>query len=130
MKFKKLFLRTNSTKLNVFGTKNIFISFSKVLRKVLMFSQYIFVYHILYVYNFRLKSCTATGDQNWKSHIGGISLKRKLWQRCFPIIFVKFLKTLFFVEHLRWLLPHTTTSSFYKCRRRLLNFQTLRFGAY
>ena len=75
MKLKKLFLRTNSTKLNVFGTKNIFISFSKVLRKVLMFSQYIFVYHILYVYNFRSKSCTATGNQNWKSDMAGISGK-------------------------------------------------------
>ena len=27
-------------------------------------------------------------------------LKKRLWHRCFPVNFVKFLKTLFFTEHL------------------------------
>ena len=31
-------------------------------------------------------------------------LKKRLWHRCFPMSFVKFLRTLFFTEHLRWLL--------------------------
>ena len=31
-------------------------------------------------------------------------LKKRLWHRCFPVNFVKFLRTLFFIEHLRWLL--------------------------
>ena len=30
-------------------------------------------------------------------------LKERLWHRCFPVNFTKFLKTLFFMEHLRWL---------------------------
>ena len=31
-------------------------------------------------------------------------LKKRLWHRCFPVNFVKFLRTSFFTEHLRWLL--------------------------
>ena len=31
-------------------------------------------------------------------------LKRRLWHRCFPVNFVKFLRTAFFIEHLWWLL--------------------------
>ena len=31
-------------------------------------------------------------------------LKKRLWHRCFPVNFAKFLRTPFFIEHLRWLL--------------------------
>ena len=31
-------------------------------------------------------------------------LKKKLWHRCPPVNFTKFLRTTFFMEHLRWLL--------------------------
>ena len=31
-------------------------------------------------------------------------LKKKLWHRCFPVNFVKFSRTPFLIEHLRWLL--------------------------
>ena len=31
-------------------------------------------------------------------------LKKRLWHRCFPMNFVKFLRTAFFIEHLWWLL--------------------------
>ena len=31
-------------------------------------------------------------------------LKRRLWCRCFPMNFTKFLRTHFLIEHLRWLL--------------------------
>ena len=31
-------------------------------------------------------------------------LKKRLWQRCFPVNFVKFLRTPFHTEHLSWLL--------------------------
>ena len=31
-------------------------------------------------------------------------LKKRPWHRCFPVNFVKFLRTSFFTEHLRWLL--------------------------
>ena len=32
-------------------------------------------------------------------------LKKRLWYRCFPESFVKFLRTPIFIEHLWWLLP-------------------------
>ena len=31
-------------------------------------------------------------------------LKKRLWHRCFLVNFVKFVATLFFIEHLWWLL--------------------------
>ena len=31
-------------------------------------------------------------------------LKKRLWHRCFPVNFVKFLRALFFTEQLQWLL--------------------------
>ena len=31
-------------------------------------------------------------------------IKKRLWHRCFPVNFVKFLRTPFLIEHLRWLL--------------------------
>ena len=37
-------------------------------------------------------------------------LKRRLWQGCFPVNFVKFLGTSFLTEHLWWLLLHILTS--------------------
>ena len=30
-------------------------------------------------------------------------LQKRLWQRCFPVNFAKFLRTPFLREHLRWL---------------------------
>ena len=31
-------------------------------------------------------------------------LKKRPWHRCFPVNFAKFLRTTFFIQHLRWLL--------------------------
>ena len=31
-------------------------------------------------------------------------LKKRLWHRCFPVKFAKFLRTTFFIEHILWLL--------------------------
>ena len=31
-------------------------------------------------------------------------LKKRLWHRCFPVNFARFLRIPFFTEHLRWLL--------------------------
>ena len=36
-------------------------------------------------------------------------LKKRLWHRWFPVNYVKFLRTLFFTEHLRWLLLKNET---------------------
>ena len=33
-------------------------------------------------------------------------LKKRLWHRCFPLNFAKFLRIPFFIEHLRWLRLH------------------------
>ena len=35
-------------------------------------------------------------------------LKKRLWRRCFPVNFLKFLRALFLTEHLRWLLLTTS----------------------
>ena len=34
----------------------------------------------------------------------GTLLKKRLWHRCFPVNFVKSLRTPFLTEHVRWLL--------------------------
>ena len=45
-------------------------------------------------------------------------LKKRLWRMCLPVNFVKFLRTLFVTEHLRWLLllvaNNQCTEKFYK----------------
>ena len=38
-------------------------------------------------------------------------LKKRLWHRCFPVNFVKFLRTPFFIEHLWWLLLFVSSIS-------------------
>ena len=44
-----------------------------------------------------------TGKHLWQS-LSATLLKKRLWRRCFPVNFAKFLRTLFLIEHLRWLL--------------------------
>ena len=41
------------------------------------------------------------------------SLKKRLWHRCFPVNFAKFLRTPFFIENLWWLLLQIFLSSVY-----------------
>ena len=38
--------------------------------------------------------------------------KKRLWYRCFPVNFVKFLRTPFSIKHLRWLLLDYSLSSY------------------
>ena len=40
-------------------------------------------------------------------------IKRRLQHRCFPVKFAKILRTPFFIEHLRWLLPEMERESFH-----------------
>ena len=42
-------------------------------------------------------------------------LKKRLWHRCFPLNFAKFLRTSFLTEHLRWLLLNIYKNSFEFC---------------
>ena len=39
-------------------------------------------------------------------------LKKRVWHRCFPAHFAKFLRTPFITEHLRWLLLQRKKESF------------------
>ena len=39
-------------------------------------------------------------------------IKKEIWHRCFPVNFVKFLRTPFCIEHPWWLLLYITTLSF------------------
>ena len=43
-------------------------------------------------------------------------LKKRLWHSCFPVNFVKFLRTSFLTEHLRWLLLEFGKNSDYNLR--------------
>ena len=45
-------------------------------------------------------------------------IKKRLWHRCFPVNFAKFLRTTFLTEHLRWLLLHVNNSKAYLCGQR------------
>ena len=38
-------------------------------------------------------------------------LKKRIWQGCFPVNFVKFLRKLFLIEHLWWLLQKYTENT-------------------
>ena len=40
--------------------------------------------------------------------------KKRLWHRCFPVNFVKFCRTLFFIEHLWWMLLTAKRCYFWK----------------
>ena len=52
-------------------------------------------------------------------------LKKRLWRRCFPVNFVKFLRTPFFIEHLWWLLLFRNGTLAWKDTYRNMNFQKL-----
>ena len=39
-------------------------------------------------------------------------LKKRLWHRCFPVNFVKFLRAPFYTEHLRWLLLYSIKTEY------------------
>ena len=45
-----------------------------------------------------------TGKHLWQSLFFATLLKKRVWHRCFPVNFVKFLRTPFYKEHLWWLL--------------------------
>ena len=48
----------------------------------------------------------------------GTLLKRRLWYRCFPVNFVKFLRAPFLTEHPRWLLLTLDNLIINKCYQR------------
>ena len=56
-------------------------------------------------------------------------LKKRLWHRYFPVKFVKFLKTPFFIEHLWWLVLNAVLVNLWKKVVELssLHFQMITF---
>ena len=49
-------------------------------------------------------------------------LKMRLWRRCFPVKFLKFLRAPFYIEYLRWLLLRVVLSFFYLDKQILCLF--------
>ena len=43
-------------------------------------------------------------------------LRNRIWHRCFPVNFEKFLRTPFLTEHLLWLLVHVSREPFSQCQ--------------
>ena len=50
-------------------------------------------------------------------------LKKRLWHKCFPVNFAKFLRTPFLIEHSRWLLLILLTDNISKLQISLLKYQ-------
>ena len=50
-------------------------------------------------------------------------LKKRLWHRCFPVSFAKFLRTPFLTENLRWLLLHFASLTVTNNKRDLLSLK-------
>ena len=80
--------------------------FTRVLLRVT-----VYYYYVTYASEAVVKSCSVKKtfleiSQNWKENAcARVSfLKKRLWYRCFPVKFGKFLRTSFLTEHLRWLL--------------------------
>ena len=56
--------------------------------------------------------CQSLFFNKFKELKPAILLKKRLWHRCFPVSFDKFLRTPFFLEHLWWLLLSIYTVTF------------------
>ena len=50
-------------------------------------------------------------------------LKKRLWHRCFPVIFVKFSRTSISMEHLRWLLLSLSLSEAWRDKGGMSTFK-------
>ena len=61
-------------------------------------------------WNILVLSKVKTKESSSRDHPVGLRpatlLKKRLWRRCFPVNFAKFLRTSIFIEHLWWLLLH------------------------
>ena len=71
----------------------------------------VYYYHVTYASEAVVKSCSVKKASLEISQISrenacarACFLKKRLWHRCFPVNFSKFLRTSFLTEHLRWLL--------------------------
>ena len=51
-----------------------------------------------------LRNLAKFTGKHLRQSLSATLLKRRLWCRCFPMNFTKFLRTPFLIEHLRWLL--------------------------
>ena len=58
----------------------------------------------LFIIFVRLFSYKGISEAVARSRQSPTSLKKRLWQRCFPVNFANFLRTPLLTEHIRWLL--------------------------
>ena len=109
---KKFFLGPNEAKRKIIGTKLLLKGTSECHERIL--------YLIFLPIEIIDKSPPATWFQvllylSLQMQFPGMRpatlLKKRLWHRCFPVNFAKFLRTPFFIEHLWWLLLVVTRSS-------------------
>ena len=64
-----------------------------------------FLLHVKsYVKDNLLSKCPRENYEDIEAVAQTSSVKKRLWSRCFPVNFAKFLRTPFFTEHLWWLL--------------------------
>ena len=52
--------------------------------------------------------------------------KKRLWHRCFPMDFAKFLRTRFLIEHLQWLLLDCNIRLVFQAKQNISNFFTFK----
>ena len=68
-------------------------------------------------------------QENTSAGISFLILKKKLWHRCLPVNFAKFLRKSFFTEHLRWLLLQVYLPSLsYQCHETVQRESPVRSG--
>ena len=86
---------------------------------------YWYYYYVTYASEAVVKSCSVKKafleilQNSLENACARVSfLKKRLWHRCFPVNFAKFLRTSFLIEHLRWLLLTFQSES------TLYNFRT------
>ena len=71
-----------------------------------------------------LRNCTKFTEKHlYQSLMPAILFKKRHWHRCFPVNFVKFLKTPFYIEHLWWLLLESEALKYVFHHRFLLKKQ-------
>ena len=77
------------------------------------------IYHILYILHKNIVVSKYNVTTLLKNEAGGLFFNKgaglrlvRLWCRCFPVNFAKFLRTPFLTEHLWWLLQERANNIF------------------
>ena len=81
------------------------LTFSTLYSEV-VFCSFFLWYNYFFIFRFFFDTFIPVDTQRrFTVDTGGLQvIKKRLWHRCFPVNFTKFLRTPFLTEHLRWLL--------------------------